>query len=102
MVHHRCTRCKEESYPRHKHRGGVYCDSCIEIVRGGRGHSFFRSFFGSIWDRMVALVETVFRYQSPKRVQKERERASMSHLKAMEHKFRNVPPDPQGGTPGKH
>ncbi len=45
MNHHRCTRCKQESYPRHKYYGGVFCDSCIQIARGfspGKGGFFSR------------------------------------------------------------
>ena len=34
MPHHRCTGCKQESYPRHKHLGGVYCEACIRRIRG--------------------------------------------------------------------
>ena len=36
MIHHRCTRCKEESEIRHKWRGGLFCSSCLSAIVGKR------------------------------------------------------------------
>jgi len=103
MAHHRCTRCKQESYPRHKYQGGVYCDGCIRIVRGGFGSFPGFTWLGSIWGKVTGFFGSIFYPgSSPKRLERDRERASYARLKAMEARARDIPLDLQGGTPGKH
>jgi len=91
MAHHRCTRCKEESYPRHKWHGGVFCDGCIRWIRGSLPHTGGRSWLGSIWDRIVDFATSVFQGKTVKRVRLTEERALHSRLKAMETRARNIP-----------
>ena len=100
MAHHRCTRCKQESYPRHKYLGGVYCDSCIHWIRGG-GHGHRRSWLGSIWGRFADLFDSVFRPESPKRIERARERVYYARLKATQAKARDIPYNPEAGVPQK-
>ena len=100
MAHHRCTRCKQESYPRYKYEGGVYCDDCINDIRCGFGRR--RSWLGSIWDRIVELADIVFKRKSPKHTQRAEERAIRSKYKAMEAKARSIPSNPQQASPQKH
>ena len=102
MAHHRCTRCKQESYPRHKYQGGVYCDDCMRWIKGYRYTGRGRSWIGSIWDRVTDFFGGIFHPESPKHLDRDKERASHARLKAMEAKARNIPYDPQCGVPGKH
>lgn len=103
MAHHRCTGCKQESYPRHKWKGGVYCDDCVNFIKGGgRSGWFRRSFLGEIWDTIVDLVDRVFRPESPKRTTRAKERQVMSRMKQMEHRARSIPANPQSGLGGRH
>lgn len=61
-THWNCTGCKEDvgRYGiRHKRWGGLFCETCI---RGGFGYTVRRSvfgWFGSIWDRIIDLVDWV-------------------------------------------
>jgi len=102
MAHHRCTGCKQESHPRHKWQGGVYCDDCIREIRGFRPRPG-ASWFGSIWGRFTGFFGNILHPGAPpKHLAKDRERASHARLKALEAWARDIPFDPQGGTPGKH
>lgn len=64
MARHRCTRCKRDvgSYGRrHKYYSGVFCEECINWIRGGMIGGFGqrvrrRSLFGRIWDFFKDLV----------------------------------------------
>lgn len=99
MAHHRCTRCKEESYPRHKWQGGVYCDDCIRRIRGsipGR-----RGWLGSLWGKLVDLVERVFQPESPRVISRQRERAEHARFKARQMMALSIPPNPWSGAPQK-
>lgn len=104
MAHHRCTGCKRESYPRHKWKGGVYCDDCIRIIRGSGYQPRGFSFFSSIWGKIADLWDSVFRpgKLSLKRIKRANEREVHTRLKAMEVRARNIPYDPQAGGLGKH
>jgi len=101
MAHHRCTRCKEESYPRHKYCGGVYCDRCIQWIRGYRP-SYRRGWLGSWWERIVDFTTSIFRPESPKHIERARERGFNTRLKAMETRARSIPGNPQSGAPQKY
>jgi hypothetical protein len=59
-MHHRCTRCKEESEVRHKWHGGVYCDSCMKEIRGFRPRSR-RGLFGWFRDIVIRVRDRIFR-----------------------------------------
>lgn len=96
MAHHRCTRCKQESYPRHKYGNGIYCEDCIREIRHGYRPSS-GSWLGSLWGKIVGLAQSVFHFESSGRVKRERERASYSRMKTMEARARRIPPDPQSG-----
>ena len=101
MAHHRCTRCKQESYPRHKYQGGVYCDECIRIVRGSGYRVRVQSWLGYVWGKVTGFFGRVL-HPGTRRIDMDIERASHARLKAMEARARDIPSDPQGGTPGKH
>ncbi|MBA7610202.1 hypothetical protein ES703_17408 [subsurface metagenome] len=107
MAHHRCTRCKQESDIRHKHLGGVYCDSCIRWIKGFRPHAG-TGWLGSIrdrvtdfWGMITDFATSVFTRKTIKRVSIERERASHAQLKAMQAKARDIPFNPAAGVPQK-
>lgn len=103
MVRHRCSKCKEESYPRHKYHGGVFCDSCIRIIRGFRPDSARRGFFGSIWDMITSLIDKVIHHRHTVKLSvREDSRKVRTQLKAMETRGRGIPPNPEGGDPQKH
>ena len=103
MTHHRCTRCKQESYPRHKYYGGVYCDDCIHLVQhGAYSGQKSRGWLGSLWDKVVDFATSIFRPRPLKQLVKAQERASYARLKALEFKARSIPPNPQGGSPQKY
>lgn len=102
MAHHRCTRCKQEAYPRHKYYGGVFGDTCIREIRGFRPQAHGRGWFSSIWERIRDFATSVFSGKTIKRVTLDKERASYSQFKAYQARARDIPSDPQGGTPGKH
>ena len=112
MAHHRCTRCKQESYPRYKYKrsgvAGVYCDSCISWVRGFRPHidagwlGSMRSIWGSIWDRITDFASSVFQHKSIKGVRIAEERASYFRLKgAMSMRAKSIPFNPATSIPQK-
>ena len=89
MNHHRCSRCKEESYPRHKWQSGIFCDSCIKIVSG---HKTRRGLFRGLWDKMVDwLRKVVLRKPITRQTVKARERAIYSKQKTMEARARRIP-----------
>ncbi len=99
MNHHRCTGCKEESYPRHKrgHSGvfGVYCERCLRWVRGGGVGLAGGGWLGSLWGgflRLVGYVTAPFRGErTQKQLFRERERADYARMKAMEVRARRIP-----------
>ena len=102
MTHHRCTGCKGESYPRHKYKGGVFCDSCIRWIRGFRPHtSSGRSWLGALWDRIVDFATSVFQGKKVKRVSLSEEKAAYSRSKAMATRARSVPMNPAIQQPQK-
>ena len=101
MAHHRCTRCKQESSPRHKWMGGVFCDSCIREIRGYRPHSG-RSWLGSLWDRIVDFTALIFRPSLPTHQSKAEAGAVRVQFKTMEARARSIPPNPAGGVPQGH
>ena len=102
MANHRCTRCKQDSYTRHKWHGGVYCDSCISYIRGDRPHTGGRSWFGSMWDMIVDFATLVFRHKRVKRVCITKGSALRSLFKSMETKARSIPFNPSASVPQKH
>ena len=108
MAHHRCTRCKQESYPRHKYHGGVYCDSCLSWIRGFRPHhgaGWLGSVFSrvwDIWDRITDFASSIFRHKTIKRVRIAEERADYSRLKVtLAMRSRSIPGNPATGMPQK-
>ena len=105
MAHHRCTRCKQESYPRHKYHGGVYCDSCLSWIRGFRPHhgpGWLGSIWRSMWDLITDLASSIFTHKTIKRVHIADEKASYSRLKgAMTMRARSMPSNPEAGFPQK-
>ena len=105
MAHHRCTRCKQESDIRHKHVGGVYCDSCLRWIRGFRPHtgtSWLGSVFSSIWDMVTDFATSIFRHKTIKRVRILAEKADYSRQKAaIATMARSIPYNPEGVVPQK-
>lgn len=99
-VNHRCTRCKRESYPRHKYMNSVLCDDCLSWVSGGRG-SRGRSWFGSLWERIVDIAQRIFHRESPRQQERLRERASYARLKVMQSRARSIPMNPATMLPQK-
>lgn len=103
MVHHRCTGCKRESYPRHKYGGGVFCDDCMSSIAS---HSYIkapsrrRSWLGSLWDKIVDHARSFFRPLAPK-PESSIESASYARLKSMEARARRIPSNPEAGVPQK-
>ena len=91
MSHHRCTRCKQESYPRHKYYGGVFCDRCISWIRGrGVGHRV--NIFSRFWNFLVDIVQKVIGIKkTPKQIERQRERQIHTRMKVMEAKAREMP-----------
>lgn len=101
MAHHRCTACKQESYPRHKWYGGVYCDDCIRAIRG-KYYGVKRGFFGRIWDSITDFVTRLFKPSEDWKKDRQREqRQVITRMKAMESKARRVSLDPQTLNPQK-
>ena len=99
MNHHRCSHCKEESYPRHKWKNGIFCDGCIKIVRG---RTTRRGLFRGLWERMVDwLRKVVIRQPITKQNVKARERAIYAKQKTMEARARNIPRDTTQLNPQK-
>lgn len=101
MAHHRCTGCKQESYPRHKYHGGVYCDTCISRIRGFLPSSRRRSWLGSWWDRIVEKISGFFGSKRVRLISVKEERAAYSRLKDMQARARSIPSNPLGGAPQK-
>ncbi len=89
MNHHRCSRCKEESYPRHKYRSGVYCDHCITIARFGQPKR--RGGLFSLWDKFRDWVTHIFTAPTSARINKSRDRAVYAQQKTMEARARKIP-----------
>ena len=106
MVHHRCTRCKQESETRHKWGKsgvfGVFCDRCIREVRGFRPRHGGRSWFGKLWDTLTDFAQHVFQPKTRKVELRAKERETHAKIKAMEAKARNISPNPQTGNPQKY
>ena len=100
MNHHLCTRCKEESYPRHKYGNGVYCEDCIKVVTGWRRPSVF-GLISSMWDRVAAGVQKAFGFKSPSREHREKDRAIYQQMKTMQARARNILVDPSTKVPQK-
>ena len=60
-----CTRCKQESEIRHKWRGGVYCESCINEIRGFKPRQR-RGLFDWLHDIVILVRDSVFRRKTKK------------------------------------
>lgn len=101
MTHHRCTRCKQESYPRHKYYGGVFCDDCINEIRG-RHFGKKRNVFWRLWDKLCDWVDRTFRPQSETLGRAREERRIHTQLKVMEARARKMPRNPQQTIQQKH
>lgn len=109
MKFHSCTRCKEPRYPLHKHKksgvAGVYCDSCIRIIRGyGPGFSLggIISGFGSwVWSWLSVVAERFFGFKSRKKAIIQEERVQQVRMKAALAKAREIPANPGAGVPQK-
>lgn len=101
MAHHRCSRCKEESYPRHKYHGGVYCDDCIQEIRG-RHFGTKRNVLFSMWDRFTVWVRRVLRLKQEAPNPVREERRIHTQLKVMEARARKMPVGPQQTITKKH
>ena len=100
MAHHRCTRCKQESYPRHKYQGGVYCDGCIREIRGGVAPSRGLSWFGLLWGRILDFAHSVSgSAETLKHIERAKERASLARFKVMQAGARSIPANPAGAVP---
>ena len=110
MVHHRCTRCKQESYPRHPYKksgvAGVYCDDCIKIVKFGEVRHHGGGWLGAVrgfFDRIRGWVHEVLgRPVSPKQAIAKKNREVHTRMKVMEAKARKIPSNPTHILPGKH
>lgn len=101
MTHHRCTRCKQESFPRHKWKGGVYCDDCIQAIKGGGRHSGVFGWVRGLWEKLTVWIDKIFRPQTPKALERVNQRQILSRMKQMEHKARSIPTNPQTMSPQK-
>jgi len=104
MVHHRCTRCKQESYPRHKWHGGVFCDDCIRWIRGFRPHMAVQhSWLRRLWARIADFASVVVQQKRVKRVSliqaKVENRARQSQYKAVQSRARDIPASAQSALP---
>jgi len=98
----KCTRCKQdESYPRHKWMGGVFCETCIRWIRGFRPASRGRSWLGSLWERVSVFLGRVLNPRT-KHIDMDKERAIQTQMKVQKAVARDIPYNPQGGGPGKH
>ena len=103
MNHHRCTRCKEESYPRHKYRGGVFCDGCIKITRGfepGNKGIFFK--VGRLWGAIGDWFRDILKPEVTIPDSKVAERSRHAELKRLEQYARRLPSNLQGSNPQMH
>ena len=92
MAHHRCTRCKEESNPRHKYYGGVYCNSCIREIKGYRRGlgGFFSDLFSDAWSWIKDFATGFWNRASKDRETPARNAVLSSH--EMERRNRALPP----------
>ena len=101
MGHHRCTRCKQEPYPRHKYYGGVFCDKCISWIRGRNvGHQV--SIFSRFWHLITDFVQKVVGIKkTPKQVERQRERQIYTQMKVMESRARKIGVDKRTLVPQK-
>lgn len=102
QVHHRCTRCKEESYPRHKRNGGVFCEHCIRDL-SYRGPRFS---LRGLWGRFTGFIAYVYRRftgkQTPRSIQRQKDKADYTRLKDMEVRARRtIPHNPSQMVPQK-
>jgi len=101
MNHHRCTMCKQESYPRHKYKksgvSGVYCDDCIKIARGyAPEHHGFLFKIRSFWGRFTDWFRNLIPHQKEVVPDvKKSELARHAELKRMESYIRRLPPERQ-------
>lgn len=102
MAHHRCSRCKEESYPRHKHRsGGLLCESCLRDIGIRRiGFSLGRV-LGNFWGMLVDTFNSAFRTTHTGRGTDRREIVRQVHFKAMETKALGIQVNPLKALPQK-
>lgn len=103
MVHHRCTRCKEdvgEYGTRHKYAQGLFCEKCLRALRGGFTTNIggWFGFAGRIWHRLVEFVTKPFTHRITVKLEKEATRVTYNVMKA---RARSIPHNPQGGVPQK-
>ena len=104
MAHHRCTRCKQEAYPRYKYKksgvAGVYCDDCLRIITHrsmGLRESIGR-FFGGIWGFILDLVTKPFRGKHKKG---DKDSLVKAKMKTANMRAREIPINPAGMVPQK-
>ncbi len=90
MAHHRCTRCKQESYPRHKYAGGLFCEDCLKEL--GRGRRRWYSGFTSIFSRIWEFITAPFRPNTLERQKQKEEKANYHRMKQMESRARHQLP----------
>ena len=103
MSHHRCTRCKQEADVRYKWHGGVYCESCIRWIRGGMGFTSSPggSWFGSLWERVLAFVSRIFHPRTRRVALESEQKADVSRMRAAEIKAKSIPRNPLTLDPQK-
>ena len=102
MAHHRCTRCKRESYPRHKYAQGLFCEPCLRELRyeivPRRG---FWSIFHDFWNEIVRVANSIFNRKTKRVEFKLATSRNITKFKAVQAKARVIPVDPVTLTPQK-
>ncbi len=104
MTHHRCSRCKQESYPRYKRKsGGLLCEDCISRLGGRGGGGWLGGMFSRFWRGMITFVcRVIGRPLSKKQTIKEQNQIVHHQLKVMEAKARRMPRNLQQTMMQKH
>ncbi len=101
MNHHRCSRCKEESYPRHKHRsGGLLCEPCLRDIGMGRTGFSLGRMLGDLWGMLVDTFNNAFRTANTGR-SIDGESVRQVHFKAIETKALGIQVNPLKALPQK-
>lgn len=103
MNHHRCTRCKQESYPRHKYASGLFCESCLRElgVHGFRRFSFWKS-VGGIFSEVSRWLSSPFRTKKQTKLElKQAASRTKVSFKAAQSRMMRIPGNAAAGVPQK-